>query len=141
MKKIILFGFTVALATVGCAQKTSEKEIPVSAKTTFEKNYPTAKEVKWEKEDELFEVNFDFNGKDYSVLYDANGLCVETEIEMNQHQLPEKAQTYLETNYAGKKVKEAAVITKADGTLTYEAEVNGIDVLFDASGTFIKEAK
>lgn len=141
MKKLILFGFTVALATVGCAQKTSEKEIPVSAKTAFEKNYPMAKEVKWEKEDEMFEVNFDFNGKDYSVLYDANGLCVETEIEMNQHQLPEKAQAYLKTNYAGKKVKEAAVITKADGTLTYEAEVNGIDVLFDASGTFIKEAK
>lgn len=33
MKKLILFGFIVALATVGCAQKASEKEIPVSAKT------------------------------------------------------------------------------------------------------------
>ena len=41
----------------------------------------------------------------------------------------------------GKNIKEGAKITKADGTVNYEAEVNGTDVIFDASGKFIKEAK
>lgn len=141
MKKLMLIGFTVVMTTVGCAQKSTGKDIPEAAKNAFEKSYPTAKEVKWEKENDLFEVHFDYNGKDYSVLYDANGVATETEVEINISQLPEKAQEYLKTHYPGKKIKEAATITNADGVVTYEAEINGVDVIFDTSGIFVKESK
>jgi hypothetical protein len=38
-------------------------------------------------------------------------------------------------------VKEAAKITQADGAIMYEAEVNGKDLIFDASGKFVKQEK
>jgi hypothetical protein len=34
-----------------------------------------------------------------------------------------------------------AKITKADGTVNYEAEVDGKDVIFNSIGKFLKEAK
>jgi hypothetical protein len=41
-------------------------------------------------------------------------------------------------NLSGKNIKEAAKIVDAGGTVTYEAEVQGTDYLFDANGNFIK---
>jgi hypothetical protein len=38
-------------------------------------------------------------------------------------------------------VKETAKITKANGEVNYEVGIKGKDVLFDAKGKFLKEAK
>lgn len=43
--------------------------------------------------------------------------------------------------YKGKTIKEGAKITTADGTVNYEAEVDGKDVIFDTNGKFLKEVK
>ena len=48
---------------------------------------------------------------------------------------------YIQKNHSGAKIKEASKITLADGTLHYEAEVNGRDLIFDANGNFIKAVK
>jgi len=48
---------------------------------------------------------------------------------------------YVKAHYKGATAKEAAKITKADGTVNYEAEVSKKDVIFDAKGKFIKEEK
>jgi len=47
----------------------------------------------------------------------------------------------LPKNIRAKKIKEAAKITDAKGVVTYEAEVTGKDLIFDASGKFLKEIK
>lgn len=46
---------------------------------------------------------------------------------------------YASTNLSGKKIKEAAKIASADGTLTYEAEIGDFDYIFDANGNFLKK--
>ena len=56
-------------------------------------------------------------------------------------ELPEAVLSYVKEHYKGKVIKEGAKITKADGTVNYEAEVSGKDVIFDSNGKFIKEAK
>ena len=48
---------------------------------------------------------------------------------------------YVKTNYKGQSVKEAAKITDGKATITYEAEIKGMDLLFDNNGKFIKEIK
>jgi hypothetical protein len=55
--------------------------------------------------------------------------------------LPANVVAYVKAHYKGAAIKEGAKITKADGTINYEAEVNKMDVVFDANGKFIKEAK
>lgn len=52
--------------------------------------------------------------------------------------LPASVAAYVTRNYPGAKIKEAGKVTHADGRITYEAEVNEKDLVFDESGKFVK---
>ena len=69
---------------------------------------------------------------------DASGNILETEVEINMDNLPANAKSYISKNYAGQKIKESAKITDSKGAVTYEAEVNGKDLIFDSNGNFIR---
>lgn len=119
-----------------------KKATPTSvAKAGFEKKFPGATGVKWEKENEDFEVHFKQAGKELSAVFASNGSWKETEQAIATATLPAAATSYIAKHYAGKKVKESAKIEKADGSINYEAEINKTDVLFDAAGNFLKEVK
>lgn len=131
----------VLFSTLTFAQETPGKDVPAKIKAALQKQFPNAKEVKWEKENGNYEAEFDMNKADYSALFDVDGHLLETEVEIKVSELPNAALTYIKANYAGQKIKEAAKITNNKGTVTYEAEIKGIDLLFDSNGKFIKEVK
>jgi len=141
MKKLALMTVAAMITSLTFAQKMQEKDVPAPVKNAFQKQYPTASDVKWDKEGEKFEASFDLNKTDNSVLFDAQGNILETEVEIELNQLPKGVLEYVKANYKGQKVKEAAKITDAKGKVTYEAEIKGMDLLFDANGKFIKEVK
>jgi len=141
MKKLALMAVAAMITSLTFAQKMQEKDVPAPVKNAFQKQYPTASDVKWDKEGEKFEASFDLNKIDNSVLFDAQGKILETEVEIELNQLPIGVLEYVKANYKGQKVKEAAKITDAKGNVTYEAEIKGMDLLFDANGKFIKEVK
>lgn len=97
--------------------------------------------MKWEKEAANYEVNFVQGGHEMSALFNSAGTLEETEMEIKAAQLPASVTSYVQQHYKGSKIKEAAKITKGNGEVNYEAEVKGMDVLFDASGKFLKEVK
>lgn len=130
----------LSIGFAACAQKVNEKAVPAVVKTAFAKEYPGVV-AKWEKENSKFEVNFKKDGKQMSALYEANGTLTETEASMKVTELPANVLSYVKEHYKGKTIKEASKITKATGIVNYEAEVSGMDVIFDASGKFIKEMK
>ncbi|MEP7254426.1 MAG: PepSY-like domain-containing protein [Ferruginibacter sp.] len=141
MKKIIMMSTLVAIVTFSaCAQKLDASKVPAAVKTAFAKQYPGVTPT-WEKEDGKYEVTFKQNGNEISALYEANGTMTESEMEMKVTDLPASIQAYVAEHYKGKKVKSAAKITKANGTVNYEANVNGKDAMFDANGKFLKEVK
>ena len=141
MKKLAFMLVAAMITSLTFAQKLQEKDVPAPVKTSFQKHYPNIKEVKWDKEGEKFEASFDLNKVDNSVLFDAQGNILETEVEIELSQLPKGILEYVKTNYIGQRVKEAAKITDSKGTVTYEAEIKGMDLLFDSNGKFIKEIK
>lgn len=138
MKKTLITGTLLLFALAASAQKMNEKSIPTKVQDALHKQYPTAKEITWEKEGSKYEGAFELNETEMSVLLDANGKILETEVEIGIQHLPKKATDYLALNYKGQKIKEAAKITDASGIVSYEAEIKGKDLLFDANGTFIK---
>lgn len=139
--KIGSLAFVIAITSLSaCGTKLDASSVPAAVKTNFDKAHPTAK-AKWEKEDNNYEVNFSVNGREMSRLYSADGSLMESEASIDVADLPANAQSYISKNFPGKKVKEAARITKADGTINFEAEVNGADHIFDASGNFLKTVK
>ena len=139
MKKIVLMLVTELITSFTYAQKIKDKDVPAAVISAFQKKYLAAKEISWEKENGNYEVNFDLNEIDNSVVYDEKGTVLETEVEIELSQLPAGVLEYVKTNYAGKKVKEAARITDAKGVITYEVEIKGKDLIFDSNGKFIKE--
>lgn len=141
MRKTVVILIALLIGTTAYSQKVKEKNVPNVVKMAFSKAYPNADDIEWEKEGTNYEVEFETDEVEYSVLYDANGVLIETEIEIKNSQLPEKVKEYLKVNYANKKIREASKITDAKGIVTYEAEIKGIDLIFDANGNFVKEVK
>lgn len=140
MKKIVLVIVAMSLSSVAYSQKKNDKEegteVPEIVEKAFQKAYPNVK-AKWEDEDGKYEGSFKYKGQETSVVYNAQGMLEEKETEIKVNELPLKIPVYITKNQLGK-IKEAAKIVKADGTVNYEAEVNGGDALFDAKGNFIK---
>lgn len=141
MKKLVLpMLTTIVISASACAQKLDASKVPSAVKESFSKQYPGAT-AKWEKEDGKYEAGFKQNGTATSVLFEANGKLAESEVEIKKSELPAAALAYVAEHYKGKEIKEAAKITKSNGTVNYEAEVGGKDVIFDASGKFLEEIK
>lgn len=123
-------------------EKTASKNVkaPAADEAAFKKAYPAATKTKWEKEGQDYEVNFVDGKKEMSALYNSSGTCLQTEMEIATSELPADVSAYVKQHYKGS-IKEAAKITKANGEINYEAEVNKTDVIFDKDGKFIKEEK
>lgn len=133
MKRTLsMIALTITISTGAFAQKMNATKVPVAVKTAFTKEYAEATGVKWDKEKSDYEASFKMKGEDLSVLFDAKGMVLETEKGITAKELPASVQTALK----GKKIKEAAIITK-NGMTYYEAEVGGKDLLFDAQGKAI----
>ncbi|PIF43694.1 putative PepSY-like beta-lactamase-inhibitor [Chryseobacterium sp. 52] len=141
MKKLIfLLTISTAVAFVN-AQKVQQKDVPALVQKGFQKQFPTIKEAKWEKENGNYEAGFKVNGTAKTVVINPSGNILETETEMNSSSLLAPVKVYLAKNYANQKIKEAARITDVKGIITYEAEVKGKDLIFDSKGKFVKEIK
>jgi len=141
MNKAFLIVLTAAIFVLsGCSGKFKESQVPATAKQTFEKNYPGIKGT-WDKEGNNYEVSFKKDGKNTSVVIDDSGTIVETETDIPVTDLSATVQDYVKQHYRDKVIKEASMITKANGEVNYEAEVGDKDLIFDANGKFLEEEK
>ena len=141
MRKVALMVVAATITSQVFAQKLLEADVPTPVKTAFQKNFPQAEVEMWEKEGVNYEVEFKMNKSMQSVLLDAQGSIIETEIEIEISQLPNGVLDYIKVNYKRQSVREAAKVTDTKGTVTYEAEIKGMDLLFDSNCKFIKEIK
>lgn len=141
MKKLMLFMVATAVSSLAFSQKMQDKDIPGVVKTSLKKRYPAASSVKWDKEDGNYEASFEMNKHDGSALLDTKGNIIETEEEIAVAKLPSAVAPYVKAHYAGKKIEEASIITDAQGVVTYEAEIKGMDLIFNSKGEFLKEVK
>lgn len=136
MKAFITLSLVV-ISNIAIAQKSSD--IPLAVRQAFARQYTDPKKITWEVEkDNRYEASFIYHRAHMSAVYNADGTKVETETKIAIDNLPDAARKYAA---AKGKITEAARIIKADGTTVYEAEVNGVDLLFDKAGTFVSQSK
>lgn len=135
MKKVVyVIVLLVFVATTGHAQKLEATKVPNAVKAGLSKRHSALSKVSWIKEADNYEAEFMLNGKETSEVYTANGSFVESEVEIKVAELPAVVKMKLK----GHKIAEAAKITKVNGSIIYEAEVKGKDLLFDANGNPVK---
>ncbi len=145
MKIIGAIFLTVLFCTIVFANGSNKKQItiPDVVKSTFKKEYPNVKKVKWEAEDSEFEASFKIQKMDASVTYDSAGHKKAFEMETNMNELPVVIPNYLATNYPKTKIKETAIITSDMNVITYEVGIQKsgklLDLFFDSNGKFLKQ--
>ena len=138
--KMMMAALAVSMAFTARAQKMDASKVPAAVKESFGKKFPGL-DAKWEKEDGKYEANFKQGTTIMSAIFEPNGIFKESEMDIKITDLPASVLAYLKEHYIGKSIKEGSRITMADGTVNYEAEVDGKDVIFDANGKFLKEIK
>ena len=133
----LLFALIVTKVFSADAQKILPSQIPDVVKASFAKQYPGVTAT-WEKEGNKYEAGFKKNNQLTSALFEENGIMTESEVIIKISELPTNVLAYIKQHYKGKTIKEGSKITKADGTINFEAEVGGKDIIFDAKGKFLK---
>jgi hypothetical protein len=141
LKKLMLLTALTGATAGAYAQKIDAAKVPAAVITAFAKANPGVTKVKWELEKGHYEAGYTQGGHEMSALFEPSGIMTESEMEIKVSELPANVLSYVKANRKGAAIKEAAKITKAGGEVNYEAEVKGKDMLFDAKGNFLKEAK
>lgn len=143
MKKLMTMLVCISFVICVNAQKPKE-EAPAAAKAAFAAKYPTVQKVKWsvEKPGE-FEAEFKLNKVETSVLFDATGKFLESEVEIKEAELPQAVKTTISKDFAGYKLDEIEKATDAKGATTYEMEAakekDKLEISFDANGKLLSK--
>ncbi len=123
------------------AQDLKTSNVPANVKSACIKKFPESSKAKvaWEKEKGNYEANWGGkSGEDNSAMFTPAGNFIELVKAIPVSQLPAEAVTYVKEHEKGVTITEAGLVTNANGTVTYEAEVKGKDLIFDQSGKFLK---
>lgn len=129
----------LALAISAC--QSSKPEAPASIQNAFKKLHPEATILQWNDESPVWEAKYKEGNEKGAVSFDANGEVTETELVIDEIQLPNSPSIpeYVKANYPGEKIKGCEKITLASGTVTYEIQITGKELVFDAEGKFLEE--
>lgn len=148
MKPFIAFTLTTVISLAAFAQQKKElspQQVPAEVKTSFQKDFPTAELLNWEKEGGQYEATFNVNRVEMSASYSKSGYRKEVEKGIEESQLPASIFDYIKKNYPGYTLKNASQITTDKAVVTYEAEVTKDNktagLIFDANGKFKKKEK
>lgn len=141
MKKLFLLLTLLGAVTISAAQDLHKRQVPSVVLNQFEKQFPKAKEVEWEKSGELYKVEFETNwSDDHDVWYNAEGKMVKHKEELSSRNLPKSIQEYLSKEYKYYKIDDVERITENDEVI-YKVEVERRDreikLLFHEDGSLI----
>ena len=140
MNKIIL---TAMLLLCAIASSFAQSKTPQAVSEAFNKKFPNATKVKWEKENaKEFEASFNWKGVDYSANYSDTGEWLETESTIVFNDLPKNVQATFNASHPNAKVKEVAKIETSKGETQFEIEIKQgmktLELLYNSDGTEIK---
>lgn len=144
-KSIPIAAFSLMLFACSSGHKNSKGEVarsitpPKAISAAFVHNFPQVTNPSWDKEDGQYEANFTEGDQEMSATFDKDGQLLEKEIQLAVADLPASVTSYLNDHYPGVPIKEAAKIEMPDGTIRYEAEVKGKDLLFDENSNYLKK--
>ncbi|QHI36154.1 hypothetical protein IMCC3317_15130 [Kordia antarctica] len=138
--KIILAAFLICTLV---AFTSGGDKAPQKVKQAFAKKFPTAKKVKWEKEnDSEWEAEFKMNKVEYSANFLENGTWKETEHEIEEKAIPKNVKAALMTVFPGYEIEEAEISETKDG-MVYEFEIEKgeieMEVAINSSGKVVKQ--
>ena len=125
---------------MACAQNDNT---PKQVLNSFSKKFPTAKSVKWDKENETeWEAEFKLDGTKYSANFDTNGNWKETEHKLKLSEVPEQIKMALTSAFPNSKIEAAELSETSTGTV-YEFDIEkgdtDMEIVIDTKGNILKK--
>ena len=131
------------LVTTMFAFTSGGDKAPQKVKNAFAKKFPTAKKVKWEKENEKeWEAEFKMNRTEYSANFLSDGTWQETEHEIKEKEVPQNIMSSLKKAFPDFEMEEAEISETAKGMVyefTIEKGETEMEVAIDTNGKLIKK--
>lgn len=130
-----------AITVCSCASIQQKREVPDHIAAAFKELHPNATILKWNDEPPIWEAKYKEKTQQGAVSFNTDAHVVETELVIEESELPNEAsiKTYIETHYPAEKIKGCEKIETQDHAITYEIQITGKELVFDASGSFVKE--
>lgn len=120
MKKYFIIGILMFSQIISYAQIT---KVTTEVQKAFQTKFPTAKEVKWDKENKSeYEANFVMNGKKGSANFSGKGEWMETEMGIPQAETPKAVMDGFNKAFVGATIKEVYKIESKEGKNYFEIE-------------------
>jgi hypothetical protein len=141
MKKIIylLAMFVFTLTTL--AQPLASADVPLAVHSAFKKANPAGQNAVWNRDKTHYQVKYIADKKPRTQTYTKSGTLVVHDAKVALTLLPPAVKTYIDKNYAGQSIDKVLKMTKPDGSVNYNLEINGTDLFFDAKGNYLRSAK
>lgn len=125
---------------LACAQN---NKTPKQVLNGFSKKFPTAKSVKWDKENETeWEAEFKMDGIKYSANFDTDGNWKETEHKVKASEVPKEIKTALTTAFPDSKIESIEASNTKSGRF-YEFMIEkgetDMEIVIDSKGNIVKK--
>lgn len=109
------------------------KDVPKAVINNFEKAFPDARDMEWEKEKDHYEVDFEVEETDFSARYDANGNRIMYKQDIRNQEIPDAVSSALQEDFAKYQVDDVEKVER-DGKAYYQIELEG--KIFDKKKIF-----
>ncbi len=103
--KIVGLIMLIAIGLNSVTAAINKTEVPQAVLEAFNKKYPKATDVEWEKDDLNYEVEFELEKVEYEATFSEDGTWLETETEITAKELPEKVASAFKAAYPKVKIK------------------------------------
>lgn len=145
MKRTIFFISTGILLSLNSsfAQDVHHSQVPSIILNHFNKNFPKAKDIDWEKEGDMYNVDFETGwSTDHEVWYNPAGEMVKHRKEISKSDLPKSIRTKVNSEFSGFIFRDVEK-TVSESDTTYSMELHSFtqewEVIFDAKGELLSK--
>ena len=115
MKKLFSFVVVALFAFSACNSPKPKETVPEKVKETFQKRFPHAKEVKWDKENKnVWEAEFKMNNREFSANFNTDGIWKKTEYKIQNSEIPPQVKATIDSLFSGYEIEEAVVIGNSE---------------------------
>ena len=121
------------------AQPNESLLVPRKVMDSFTLQYPDARNVKWEQNQDFYVADFSNYNKSTTAILRENGSTYSTETQIQVFALPLNATAWLMEDQQVKKISDASIIQMESGTISFKAYVRNDEYWFDARGQLIEK--
>lgn len=130
-------------SSLAFAQDISADQVPSLVVNNFQKSFPKATDIEWEKDGDLYQADFETGiSNDHEAWFNNEGVLVKHQEEISKDALPNEVLTKIKSQFGTFRIDDTEKITS--GTITtYQIELKKlteeVKVVFSSSGEVISQ--